>query len=162
MKNEVKKGLLFVFVITLMISCTTKKEGTAVVIDKEQIKKEIQAKEDEYAATYNAGEMKNIGYYAEDATSFAQNQPPLVGKKAIIDYLGIGIDSLERNNKISFTTNEVFVSNDANMVVEIGHYKVIDSLGTAINTGNYMVLFEKRDGRYVSLRDMSTSDMPRN
>jgi ketosteroid isomerase-like protein len=161
MKNKFINGLLLSVVITLMTACNTKKEGSAVVIDKEQIKKEIQAKEDEYAATYNAGEMKNIGYYAEDATTFAQNQPPLVGKKAIIEYLGIGIDSLKRNNKISFTTNEVFVSNDAIMVLEIGSYKVVDSTNTAINTGNYMVLFEKRDGKYVSVRDMSASDMPR-
>jgi len=163
MKNKVIKGLLLTFVMSLMIACNTKKEeSAAVVIDKEQIKKEIQAKEDEYAATYNAGEMKNIGYYADDATTFSQNKAPLVGKKAIVEYLGEGIDALNKNNKISFTTNEVFVSNDGNMVVEIGYYKVVDSTNhIAINTGNYMVLFEKRDGRYVSVRDMSASDMPR-
>ncbi len=161
MKNEVKRGLLLSVLTILMIACNSKKEESAVVIDKEQIKKEIQAKENEFAATYNAGEMKSIGYYAEDATSFAQNQPPLVGKKAIIEYLGFGLDSINRTNKISFTTNEVFVSNDGNMVLEIGYYKVVDSAGVAINTGNYMVYFEKRDGKYVSVRDMSTSDMPR-
>ncbi len=108
----------------MVIACNTKKEQTAVVIDKEQIKKEIQAKEDEYAATYNAGETKSIGYYADDATTFAQNKPPLVGKKAIVEYLEVGIDSFDRNNKISFSTKEVFVSNDGNMVVEIGYYTV--------------------------------------
>jgi hypothetical protein len=46
------------------------------------------------------------------------------------------------------------------MVVEIGHYKVVDSTNTAVNTGNYMSLFEKRNGRYFSVRDMSASDMP--
>jgi ketosteroid isomerase-like protein len=161
MKKKVIKGLSFIVIVLLAIACNTKKEEpAAVVIDKEQIKKEIQAKENEYAATYNAGEMKSIGYYADDATTFSQNKPPLVGKKAIVEYLEEGIESLSKNNKISFTTNEVFVSNDGNMVVEIGHYKVVDSTNTAINTGNYMVLFEKRDGKYVSVRDMSASDMP--
>jgi ketosteroid isomerase-like protein len=160
MKKKALKGLSFLVLILLVIACNTNKEQ-AVVIDKEQIKKEIQAKEDEYAATYNAGQTKSIGYYAEDATTFAQNKPPLVGKKAIIEYLEVGIDSLDRNNKISFSTKEVFVSNDGNMVVEIGYYTVSDSTNVAINTGNYMVLFEKRDGKYVSVRDMSASDMPR-
>ena len=141
----------------LVIGCSPKKE---VVIDKEQIKKEIQAKEDEFAATYNAGEMKYIGYYAEDATTFAQNSPPLVGKTAIVEYLKANIDSLSKSNKISFTTNEVFVSNDGTHVLEIGYYKVVDSTNTVVNTGNYMSLFVKRDGKYVSLRDMSTSDRP--
>ena len=124
-------------VISLMVACSAKKEEPVAVIDKEQIKKEIQAKENQYAELYNAGEMKSIGYFADDATSFAQNKPPLVGKQAIIDYLKEGIDSAS-TNKISFTTNEVFVSSDANQVVEIGSYALVDSANVTINSGNYL------------------------
>src|SRR5258705_7930639 len=124
MKNKSVKGLLLVGIVGLMFACNTKKEeAPAVVIDKEQIKKEIQAKEDEFAATYNSGIAKNIGYYADDATTFAQNKAPLVGKEAIIEYLKAGMDSSSSGNKISFITNEVFPSNDGNQVVEIGYYK---------------------------------------
>jgi ketosteroid isomerase-like protein len=158
MKNKVLKGVLLACLMSLLIACTPKKAEPAV--DKEQIKKEIQAKEDEFAATYNAGEMKNIGYYAEDAITFAQNSQPYVGKVAIVDYLMSNIDSTAKSNKISYTTKEVFVSNDGEQVVEIGYYKVVDSANIPVNTGNYMVLFVKRDGKYVSLRDMSASDMP--
>ena len=145
--------------MTLLFACTSKKSDTeAVVIDKEQIKKEIQAKEDAFAEIYNTGELKNIGYYAEDATTFYQNKAPLVGKQAIVEFLKSDLSS--NSNKISFTTNEVFPSSDGNQVVEIGSYKVVDSTNTAINTGNYMVMFEKRDGSYFSVREMSASDMP--
>ena len=152
-----------VVILTLSIACNQKKEKTTAAtpaVDTDQIKKEIQAKEDEFAATYNSGEMKSIGYYAEDAITFSQNSAPLVGKKAIIEYLKANIDSLSKSNKISFTTNEVFVSNDGTHVLEIGYYKVVDSTNTVVNTGNYMSLFVKRDGKYVCLRDMSASDMP--
>jgi ketosteroid isomerase-like protein len=159
MKNKVLKVLLSAYVLLLVISCSTKKAEPEAVIDKEQIKQEIQAKENDFAALYNAGEMKNIGYYADDAVTFAQNKAPLVGKTAIIDYLKANIDSLDRENKITFTTKEVFISNDGIMVVEIGYYKVVDSKNVAVNTGNYMALFEKRDGKYVSVRDISASDM---
>ena len=158
MKKKVLQGILLLCMISLLIACNSKK--TESVVDKEQIKKEIQAKEDEFAAAYNAGEKRSIGYYAEDATTFAQNKPPIVGKAAIVDYLMANLDSTDKSNKISYTTNEVFVSNDGEQVVEIGFYKVVDSTNTPINTGNYMVLFVKRDGKYVSLRDMSDSDMP--
>ena len=158
MKSKVIKGVLLACMTSLLISCNTKKAEPSV--DKEQIKKEIQDKENEFAATYNSGVKKSIGYYAEDATSFAQNSPPYVGKAAIIDYLMANIDSSSQSNKISYTTKEVFVSNDGEQVVEIGYYKVIDSTNTPVNTGNYMVLFVKRDGKYVCLRDMSASDMP--
>ena len=142
-----------------MISCNQKTETTATTaVDKEQIKKEIQAKEDEFAATYNAREIKDIGYYADDATSFFQNMPALIGKEAIVEFLKN--DLMDANsNKISFKTDEVFVSNDGNQVVEIGYFKVVDSTNTTVNKGNYMSLFEKRNGKYVCVRDMSASDV---
>jgi len=158
MKNTTVKGLLLVGIITAMFACETKKEeAAAVVIDKEQIKKEIQAKEDEFAATYNAGVLKDIGYYADDTTTFLQNRPALVGKDAIVEFLKSDIPS--NSNKISFKTREVFVSNDGNLVVEVGYFTVVDSTNTGINKGNYMSLFEKRNGKYVCVRDMSASDV---
>src|SRR5215203_1674324 len=159
MKKELAKGILLLCILSPIISCSdSKKEETAVVIDKEQIKKEIQAKEDEFAAVYNSGVIKNIGYYADDATTFFQNREPLVGKEAIVEFLRA--DQSANPNKISFQTNEVFVSNDGDQVVEIGYFKVTDSTSAVINTGNYMTLFEKRNGKYVSVRDMSASDRP--
>jgi len=159
MKNKIINGGLVAFLMSTLISCNSEKqEAVAPVIDKEQVKKEIQAKEDEFAAVYNSGEPKNIGYYADDATSFFQRRPPLVGREAIVAFLTSDIHS--NSDKISFKTNEVFVSNDGNQVLEIGYFKVVDSTNAPINTGNYMSLFEKRNGKYVCVRDMSASDMP--
>ena len=161
MKNRILKIVLFIFsVILFNAGCKQKEEPVADVIDKEQIKMEIQAKEDLFAETYNAGEMKNIGYYADDAVSYSANRAPLVGKQAIVEFLADGIDSFALSNKITFTTEDVFPSTDGLQVVEIGYFKVVDSTGVVINSGNYMSLFEKRDGKYVSVRDMSVSDIP--
>jgi hypothetical protein len=78
MKKDILKGVLLSGIMSLMISCNSKNEKpVATAIDKEQIKKEIQAKEDAFAEVYNTGELKNIGYYADDATTFFQNRPPL-------------------------------------------------------------------------------------
>ena len=156
MKKKILKGVLCIGILTLMLACNDKKEE-AVLIDKEQIKKEIQAKEDEFAATYNAGEVKEIGFYADDAVSYYQNTPPVVGKKAITEFLIA--DLAASSNKISFKTKEVFVSNDGNQVLETGEFQVNDSTNATINKGNYMSLFEKRNGKYVCVRDMSASDL---
>ena len=159
MINLIHKGLLVGSLICLLFACNEKKgEPATVAIDKEQIKKEIQAKEDSFAAVYNSGELRNIGYYADDAISFFQNRPPLVGKEAIVSFLKADITST--SDRISFKTNEVFVSSDGNQVVEIGSFKVVDSVNNPVNTGNYMSLFEKRNGKYVAVRDMSASDIP--
>jgi len=161
MKHKIVNGVLLCCMSASLIFCNARKdEPAAVVIDKEQIKKDIQAKEDEFATTYNAGEMKSIGYYADDATSFYPNRPPLVGKPAIVDFLKTGL--ISNTDKLSFKTNEVFPSSDGNQIIEIGYFKLVDSANAIINTGNYMSLFEKRDGKYVCLRDMSASDIPAN
>jgi ketosteroid isomerase-like protein len=158
MKNTFIKGTLLSCTLSFIFACNQKEESPTPVVDKEQIKKEIQAKEDEFAATYNAGELKDIGYYADDASSFYQNKAPLIGKPAIVDYLKS--DLISNTDKISFKTNDVFVSNDGKQVVEIGYFKVVDSANNPINTGNYMSLFEKRDSTYKCIRDMSASDIP--
>src|SRR5690349_21186231 len=153
MKNLILQSLIFSLSLSFL-ACQNKTDVTAApVIDKEQIKKEIQEKENEYAATYNSGQLKNIQYYADDAIVFAQNKPPSVGKEAIISYITKGLEESSKGNSITCTTNEIFVSNDANQVVELGYFKLVDSVNVVINTGNYMVLFEKRDGKYVSVRE---------
>src|SRR5687767_3759882 len=88
MNGKTRTGVLLGCMISILFACNTKKEEpSAAAIDKEQIMKEIQAKEDEFAATYNAGVLKDIGYYADDAASFYQNRPVLVGKEAIVEFL---------------------------------------------------------------------------
>ena len=144
-------------IISLFLACNEKKaDPGAVAIDKEQIKKEIQAKEDSFAVLYNTGHVRDIGYYADDAMTFFQGKPPLVGKDQIVSFLKS--DIVSNIDKISFKTNEVFVSSDGNQVVEIGSFLVVDSANKPVNRGNYMSLFEKRNGKYVAVRDMSASD----
>jgi ketosteroid isomerase-like protein len=158
MKKKFVSGMLLTATLSLMMSCSDTKKEESVSVDKEQIKKEIQAREDEFAAVYNSGELKNIGYYGEDAISFFQNRQPLVGREAIVEFLKGDVTA--NPNKITFKTNEVFPSRDGNLVLEIGYFTVKDSTDVTLNSGNYMVVFEKRNGKYVCIRDMSASDRP--
>ncbi len=155
MKNNILKGILLLGILTSVFACNTKKEEP-VVVDKEAIKKEIQGKEDDFAKVYNSGELRNIGYYADDAVSYYQNHSALVGKANIVAFLTGNVGS--SSNQIAFKTSEIFVSNDGDQVVETGAFEVTDSTKAVINTGNYMSLFVKRDGKYVCVRDMSVSD----
>jgi len=162
MKKTFIKGLVVSSALLLLISCKKEEPIAVAIIDTNQIKEEIQAKENEFADTYNAGIVKNIGYHADDAITYPQNSQPIIGKAAIVEFLKTHRDTISVGNKISFKTNEVFVSNDGMQVVEIGYYKVVDSTDATVNSGNYMSLFVKKDGKYVCLRDMSASDLPNN
>ncbi|MEO5776804.1 MAG: nuclear transport factor 2 family protein [Flavobacterium sp.] len=163
MKNKILKGIVLGVITTLVIACQPKKEEVAAApaVDKEAIKAELQTLESGFADAMNARKADGITYYADDATSYSQNKPPLVGKDAIYKSVKEEVDGMEAGAKISFTANEVYPSSDGNQAVELGSYKVVDSTGTTKSTGNYMALFEKRDGKYICIRDMGASDMPK-
>lgn len=162
MKNKMLKGITFGVITMLVIACQPKKEeAPAPTVDKDKIKAEIQAMETVMADAYNMRSAASEEYYAEDATSFSQNKAPLVGKLAIDKSIKEDLTSFPEGDKISFSANEVFPSSDGNQVVEIGSYKVLDATDAVKHKGNYMSLFEKRDGKYVCVRDMGASDMPK-
>lgn len=143
--------------LTLSIACNQKKEEpTAAVpdIDNEQIKIEIQAVEDAFAAVYNTGNIDSLSYYADDATSYFSGKMPLEGKEAIHQSIKEELANFNKGDKISFETKEVYVANDGKHVMEIGAYKFVDSTGAKLRSGNYFSLFEKRDGKYKCVRDM--------
>ncbi|UPT70321.1 MAG: nuclear transport factor 2 family protein [Flavobacterium sp. JAD_PAG50586_2] len=141
MKNKILNSIVLITILSFVVGCKPKTEEVSV--DKEQIKNEIQALENKMAEMYNNREMMGQEYYAEDATSFSQNKPPLVGKAAIEKSIREDLLSFQKGNQIAFVANEVFPSNDGNQVVEIGSYRVSDSTSTAIYTGNFMAFFEK-------------------
>lgn len=163
MKNKIFKGIALGIIVALAIACNPKKEETAAepaAVDTEQIKAELQTMENDFADAVNSGKPETIVYYAEDATSYAQNKSPLVGKTAIDKSIKEENDTMTKGSKVTYTVNEVHASNDGNMVVEFGSYKVVDSTDAVKSEGNYMSLFHKKDGKYVCVRDMSASILP--
>jgi ketosteroid isomerase-like protein len=163
MKNKILTlGLVAVFA-TLSISCNKKTEETTATatVDKEKIKMEIQALENTFAEHYNTKNTDSITYYADDAKSYFIGREPISGKDAIIEYLTNDIKNIKKGIKISFTTNEVHVSNDGINVTEIGEFNLIDSTDAKVDSGNYFSVFEKRNGKYVCIRDIAASSMPR-
>jgi len=157
------KGIALGVITALVIACQPKKEEAAAApaVDKEAIKAELQTMESAFADAMNAGKPETIVYYSDDVVSYDQDAAPLIGKKAVDAKLAAQAKDMGKGNKISYTANEVFPSSDGNQVVELGSYKVVDSTGAKKASGNYMALFEKRDGKYICVRDMGSSDMPK-
>jgi ketosteroid isomerase-like protein len=147
MKNKILKGIALGIIMTIVIACNPKKEETtaeSTAVDTEQIKTELQAMENAFADAVNSGQTETIVYYAEDATSYAQNKSPLVGKTAIDKSIKEENETMPKGSKVTYTVNEVDASNDGNMVVEFGSYKVVDSTDVVLADGNYMSLFIKK------------------
>lgn len=160
MKNKILKGVILTTVAILFYACQLKKEE-ATAVDTEQIKNEIQAIENNMAEMHNDRNIKAEEYYAADAISFSQNKPPLMSKAEIEKSIKEDLSKFPKGYQIAFVVNEIFPSSDGIQVVEIGNYRVSDSTSVPLYTGNYIAVFEKRDGKYVCIRDMAASDKNR-
>ena len=162
MKNKIVKSMVFASIATLMIACNPKKEELeVVVVDNDQIKKEIQSMENAFTAAYNSGNMESLEYYDKDAITYYQNASALVGKTAIDNSIRQDIAAFPKGFKLTNTTNEVHVSNDGNQVVEIGAYRIVDSTNTLQRSGNYISVFKKVGSKYYCVRDMAASNLPK-
>jgi ketosteroid isomerase-like protein len=162
MKTALLKGITLALLAVTAIACNNKMEAPAPevveTVDAANIKTQIQDIETAYATAMNAGKVDEVVYYATDATSYSQERKPFVGKKAIYQNLEAELATLPESAKVAYATNEIFPSIDGSQVVELGSYTTSDATGNIISSGNFMAMFEKRNGRYFCVRDMSLSD----
>ncbi len=162
MRSKIVSCFAWCCLAMVLFSCN--KKGALLEdepVDAAQIKTEIQAMENQFASALSMGEIDDLSYYADDATSYPYDRAPAVGKIAIHKDMKDEIGVRPKGTKVTYITNEVFPSADGEQVVELGSYKVSDSTSTLLFSGNFMALFVKRDGKYYCVRDMATSDRPK-
>ena len=160
MKNKIFTIGLLLAMVTLFVACNQGKEEkiAALASNKEQIKAEIQALEDHFALIYNTRNEDSLSYYADDAVSYFDGRKPITGKAAIHKFISEELMNYPKGAKISFETVEIYIGNDDRLVIEIGAYKQADSTGVVLQRGHYFSLFEKRNGKYMCIRDMANSN----
>jgi len=159
MKKTARFSFLFAALAAVLLftaSCKQAAQETAKP-DLAAIRTEIQALEDAYAAGLKAKNANAIVmYYADDAVSMVNNAPIAVGHDALLKMLQENIDRDTTNATESFEVVDIFAAGD--LVVETGKAIYKDPEGNVTKTGKYMSLFEKRDGRYVCIRDIYNDD----
>jgi len=125
--------------------------------DMAAIKAEIQALENAWAAADIARDANAVAaFYADDAMSMTFDKPTSVGKAAILAELTESSAKRAAGSTVTFETQDVF--GNENQVTEIGKSTVKDADGKVISTGKYMAVWEKRDGKYIIIRDIYNND----
>ena len=157
-------SLAFVTFSLFVISCgapAPKQADTPVQVevkpDMAAVKAEIQAFESNWAAADNARDANAVAaFYADDAWSMSNDKPTLVGKAAILAEITEGFAKKAAGNTVVYDVQDVF-GNDM-QVTEVGKSTTRDATGKVISTGKYMAVWEKRDGKYVCIRDIYNND----
>ena len=151
-------GILFGISALLLTACSAPAD-TAKPLDMEKAKADIQAMEDAFAAAEKAKDADAVvAYYADDAISYSRNKPPASGKAAIKEYIAQQIAKDTTGNYNVYKVVDLF--GEGNMLVEVGSWTVLDPSGAKVDEGHYMSYFQKRDGKYVCVRDMNVTSTP--
>ena len=151
---------LFCFVIGCNSPAPKPVETTVQVeteTDMTAIKAEIQVLESSWAAADNARDANAVAaFYADDALSMSNDKPTLVGKAAILADITEILAKKAAGSTVSYEVLEVF--GDDKVVTEVGKSVSKDASGNVLSTGKYMAVWEKRDGKFICIRDIYNND----
>lgn len=165
-KNFFKLAMLGLAISLFTIGCNSpsdKKTDMEPAVSVEpveamaNIKTEIQGLESAWAAADIARDANAVlAFYSDDAISLSNNAPMAKGKSAIQKEIEEGMAKKSKGETVSYNTLEVF--GDENTVTEIGTAISKDASGKVIRSGKYMAIWEKRDGKYICIRDIYNND----
>ncbi len=158
-----------VALIFCSIGCTAPTSDTAakaveatkqavVKPDMVAIKAEIQAIEKAWEVADNTRNVEAAAaFYADDAISIEPYKSEMqVGKAAIRKGIEESMSKKTKGETNTYETMDVF--GDGNLVTEIGKTTTKDANGKVTKTGKYMAIWEKRNGKYVTIRDIYSDD----
>lgn len=158
MRSKFQLAVLFVISAFFFSACSTP-AAEPEAIDMDKVKAEIQALEDAYAAAEKAKDADGVAaYYSADAISYGRNEEPASGQAAIKANIAKDLASDTSGNTNVYKVVDIFA--DGNLLVEIGSWTELSPTGTELNKGHYMSCFQKKDGKYLCVRDMNVASAP--
>jgi len=108
---------------------------------------------------YNAGDGAAVAaLYAEDAALNAPGAPVARGKPAISEYYvkNAAASAAAGLALVDDPSSDVGVSGD--LAWQSGTFKVTDKSGAAVDAGKYLTVFQRKDGKWMIIRDTWNSD----
>lgn len=159
----------FVVLLVLTIACNDSTDkpsdvkadssSQAVVTkpDPAALKAAIQEQETAFAVADNARDAKAVAaFYAEDAVSMSNGQPSFVGRDAIQKDIEAYIAKRPKGSTVSYDVQDAY--GDDRYITEVGKTTRKDSTGKILSTGKYMAIWEKRNGKWICIRDIANDD----
>ena len=105
-------------------------------------------------SAYQAGDADGVASnYAEDAVVLPPGAATLVGQYAIREFIAGDIAA----NKVAGMTLSIdegsTVAMSGDLAWQNGTFKVTDASGAPVSTGKYLSLLQKKDGKWMLIRD---------
>jgi uncharacterized protein (TIGR02246 family) len=119
----------------------------------------LGAVEDAWYKAYNAGDGAAVAaLYADDAVLNAPGSPALRGEAAIREFYAKDAPKFAADGLTDADgpTSDAGVSGD--LAWRWGTFKVTDKSGATVETGKYITVFQRKDGKWMIIRDTWNSD----
>ena len=114
-----------------------------------------------WAAAYNAGDADALAaMYWDDGVLQPPGAPAATGRAAIREFLSADIAATKSAGLTMNIPQAGAVDVSGDLAYEAGTYSVTDASGAKVDTGKYIGVFLKRDGKWLYIRDTWNSDSP--
>jgi len=167
--NRSNFATVFAFLLFFSIGCNDSADKTtdatkdstetmASKPDNQNLKAEIQELETAWAKADDARDVNALAaYYSDDAVSLSNNAPMITGNAAIRKDMETSFAKRPKGSTTAYDVLDAYGCE--NYVTEVGKVTRKDSTGKVIYTGKYMAIWEKRNGKWICIRDIGNDDV---
>ena len=145
----------------MLVACEQPTVGNKQAMEEDmmtqaEFKAHIQHLEDTLSMAYNTKDVELFSrFYADNAVTYGEGREQLFGKKEMIRHFRNNVVDSKANPRYEYLTIDVFRNGD--LAVENGKWVLYNESNEEIDHGFYMVMFRKKDGKWVSTRDIWNS-----
>ena len=152
-----KRLVLAIGVVIAMTGCTA---ATPAAVDTSADEATIKAMTAAWLDAYNAGDVEKIvAMYAEDAVLMPPHAPVASGQAGIRSFLQTDTAGA-KSAGVKLIPGPATAGVVGDMGWESGSYTVNDSSGKTVDSGSYLAVSRKVDGKWLLIRDTYNSDRP--
>lgn len=120
----------------------------------------FEAGSDAWISAYNAGDPEPmLALYAEDAVVFPPGHGAVQGHAALRDFL-VSEMAASKEAGLRFTIAHTGGGSSGDLGWHSGTFAVIAAGGDTMGTGKFLEIWERRDGKWLMIRDAWNTDAP--
>lgn len=113
----------------------------------------------EWDTAYNSGDPDKIaGMYWEDAVLMPPGEPAATGRVAIRASIDSGITGAKAAGMTLDIAEASNLEVSGDLAFDSGSFDVKDTAGAVVDTGKYVGVYQKREGKWGYIRDIWNSD----
>lgn len=153
--NILKSAAIIAAGLLVLAGC--QKAAPDMAAEMDAVKAVNKAWNENYAAG-NADAIAEL--YAEDAVVLAPGAPTATGREAIRTFLKGDVEGAKAAGISLNISPDSTVEISGDVAWQTGTFTVTDASGTTVDTGKFLSVLCKKDGKWMLVRDAWNSDTP--